>query len=295
MKFLAIVETWNRPLSIALSAALVLAIGALTFLAGPGLILSPLYLLPLALLAWKGGRWVGLGGALLATVVWALADWGTGRSYTPPFLLYVNGAARLVAYAVLALLVSSARALVGRLEAMSLTDHLTGAANGRMFQDMLKCEIARASRYRKPFTLSYLDLDNFKKINDSLGHATGDSLLRVTVSTIRRSLRASDVVARLGGDEFALLLPESDLSGARIVIGKVRSAFLREMEARGWPVTVSAGSVTCVAASHDDTVADELMKTADALLYEAKDAGKDTASFSTVPNGKRRTFGPPGR
>jgi diguanylate cyclase (GGDEF)-like protein len=293
MSLLAVIERWNRPLTVVLSALLVLAIGALDYFTGYELSLSPLYLLALAVLAWKGGRWAGLGGALLATVVWALADYGAGRLYSQHFLLYWNCVVRFVTYAVLALLVSSVKDLVGRLETMSLTDHLTGAPNGRMFLDILKTEISRACRYKRPFTLSYLDLDNFKKVNDSLGHATGDSLLRTTVSAIRRSLRTTDVVARLGGDEFALLLPESDLGGAKAVIEKIRAGFLREMRAHGWPVTMSIGCLTCYEACHDDSGADDLMKKADALLYEAKDAGKDTASFSTVPDSVRKNAGQP--
>ena len=109
------------------------------------------------------------------------------------------------------------------MRASSRSDPLTGVANSRVFLELLKREIARARRYKRPLTLAYLDLDNFKSVNDILGHAMGDKVLQTVVSTVNANIRVTDVVGRLGGDEFVLLLPETDMQGARSGRSCVRS------------------------------------------------------------------------
>jgi diguanylate cyclase (GGDEF)-like protein len=141
----------------------------------------------------------------------------------------------------------------------------------------LSAELDRSRRYKRPFTLAYIDLDNFKIVNDSLGHGAGDEVLQTVVAVMREQIRRTDVVARLGGDEFALLLPETDLDAAHIAIEKIRSSLLLKMSERHWPVTASIGSLTCRDAQLS---VDQLIKQADDLMYVAKSIGKNTASFS---------------
>jgi diguanylate cyclase (GGDEF)-like protein len=99
------------------------------------------------------------------------------------------------------------------------------------------------------------------------------------VSTIRTHVRTTDLIARLGGDEFALLLPEADLEGARTVIGRIRAGLQQEMESRGWPVTMSVGSITC---RNSLLEVDELVKKADQLMYQAKLKGKNLVNFISL-------------
>jgi diguanylate cyclase (GGDEF)-like protein len=117
-----------------------------------------------------------------------------------------------------------------------------------------------------------MDIDNFKQINDGLGHSTGNALLHLVAETIRKNVRAVDIIARLGGDEFAILMPETGYEQSGIVINKVQKYLLDAVEERGWPVTFSFGVVTC---NNPLCKVDELIKAADNLMYSVKNSGKN--------------------
>jgi diguanylate cyclase (GGDEF)-like protein/PAS domain S-box-containing protein len=158
-------------------------------------------------------------------------------------------------------------------------DFLTQIPNRRAFAEVLQSEAARSRRYKRPLTLAYIDLDNFKQINDHLGHETGDELLSLIAQTILANIRSTDTVARLGGDEFALLLPETEKDAAYGVVTKLRRILLETVEARQWPVTLSIGVATFV--KPVDSVA-MLVKVADDLMYSAKGQGKNCIIASSV-------------
>jgi diguanylate cyclase (GGDEF)-like protein len=128
-------------------------------------------------------------------------------------------------------------------------------------------------RYRRPLSIAYLDCDNFKWVNDSLGHAEGNRLLRILASGLEKNVRRTDFAARLGGDEFALLLPETDYEAARVAIARVRSALTDLMRRQGWPTTLSIGLLTCIAPPPS---VEAIIHQADRLMYGAKNAGKNT-------------------
>jgi diguanylate cyclase (GGDEF)-like protein len=157
-------------------------------------------------------------------------------------------------------------------------DNLTGAANPRCFYDLAQMEIERFQRYKHPFTLAYIDLDNFKTVNDQFGHPTGDQVLRIVASSARKYLRKTDVIARLGGDEFALLLPETSEESARVALSKIQSELLEEMRIGNWPITFSIGVLTCNVAPH---TTEELVRMADELMYSVKHESKNSIKYST--------------
>jgi diguanylate cyclase (GGDEF)-like protein len=160
------------------------------------------------------------------------------------------------------------------LEKQSREDALTGVANRRHFDERLAAEIARAGRYSHPLCLLLLDLDHFKRINDSFGHAAGDAVLRVAARTMAASARSTDFVARIGGEEFAVLLPEQDFSGAHAMAENLRAlvAGLDTNEiAPNLRVTASLG----LAVLRPGEDRDSLLRRADAALYEAKNAGRN--------------------
>jgi diguanylate cyclase (GGDEF)-like protein len=127
---------------------------------------------------------------------------------------------------------------------VSMHDPLTGAANWRLFEEYSNREILRARRSNKPVTLAYVDLDNFEAVNDMLGHDVGDELLQKMCQILFKQARPGDMLARLGGDEFALLMPETDLQGAQVVIKRLNDHICNLMKARQWQVTLSIGVVT---------------------------------------------------
>jgi diguanylate cyclase (GGDEF)-like protein len=140
-----------------------------------------------------------------------------------------------------------------------------------MFHQALTLEGKRSRRYGRPITLIYIDVDNFKHLNDHYGHATGDELLKTIGMTLETSVRSTDMAARLGGDEFAVLLPETDEANAGIIVAKLRQNLEKAIGPKGWPVTFSFGVVTFPIAL--DSM-EEMIKRADEFMYEAKRGGK---------------------
>jgi diguanylate cyclase (GGDEF)-like protein len=237
------------------------------------------YLVPVGLVAWFVGRWAGMvtaaASAAISGLVWLGAEPGgqPGGTYTEVFHATVI-AQFLFFLVILAYVLTTLKAALARAEQLARTDYLTGVANARYFFELATAELDRARRYERPVTLAYLDVDNFKRVNDGLGHGVGDTLLRVVAETIRGRIRKSDIIARLGGDEFALLLPEAGYEAAQTAVHKLRAALLEVMHNRDWPVTFSMGVVTCI--GPPDATLDELIKAADRLMYAVKRGGKNT-------------------
>jgi diguanylate cyclase (GGDEF)-like protein len=154
---------------------------------------------------------------------------------------------------------------------LARVDFLTGIPNRRTFDQALSLEGKRSRRYGRPITLVYIDVDNFKIMNDRYGHATGDELLKTIGEVLERTVRSTDVAARLGGDEFAILLPETDESNAGVLVAKLRQNLQKAVEPKGWPATFSFGVVTFPIAP---ATTEEMVKRADEFMYEAKRGGK---------------------
>ncbi len=158
------------------------------------------------------------------------------------------------------------------LEKLSSTDDLTGLYNRRHFFVALERELERAQRHQHALTLIALDLDRFKLVNDTYGHAEGDRVLKATADCILHHVRRYDVVARVGGEELALILPETDLEPARVLAERIRKTFELEILAGGRKaVTLSGGIAQWNAAES----AGQLLKRADDALYEAKAKGRN--------------------
>jgi len=153
------------------------------------------------------------------------------------------------------------------LERLSRTDALTGLQNRRAFREELVRELSRARRQRRPLAALYIDVDDFKQLNDREGHARGDEALAAVAAALIATLREIDIAARLGGDEFCLLLPDTDLAGAAAV-----AARLREQVRATCPVTVSIG--TAALEEGDSANPDALIERADAEMY--RDKGRAT-------------------
>lgn len=166
-----------------------------------------------------------------------------------------------------------------REQELARIDPLTAVPNRRAFYEVLQRERHRMERNGRPLTLAYIDLDNFKEVNDSFGHKAGDSVLTAVASVMYRGLRKADVVARLGGDEFAIMLPETNPDAARQVVTKLHMRLMETMQQNGLPVTFSIGVVTFTIPL--GTVEDLLQK-ADELMYFAKIHGKSNVRFEVV-------------
>jgi len=163
-----------------------------------------------------------------------------------------------------------------RLERLSITDGLTQLFNHRYFQDEFARAFEESARYERPLSLAMADIDFFKKVNDSYGHAVGDDVLRGIARCFQESSRSTDLVARYGGEEFAVMMPETDADAAFRFAEKLRSRIeAQPIETQGGPlrVTVSVGVATVPHPSIH--AAKELIVAADNALYRAKEAGRN--------------------
>lgn|GEM_PF-1728118 len=151
-------------------------------------------------------------------------------------------------------------------------DPLTKAANQRLFEDRGRQIIKRSKRYKEPLSLLYFDLDDFKLVNDSLGHEVGDLLLIKFVEIIQKCRRETDTLARLGGDEFALLLPNTTQENARTIVNKIINYLSEEKNIQGNAILIksSIGSVSIDANNLKDITLRDILKLADIAVYEAK-------------------------
>jgi diguanylate cyclase (GGDEF)-like protein/PAS domain S-box-containing protein len=154
-------------------------------------------------------------------------------------------------------------------------DFLTRIPNRRAFYEIAATEAQRSRRYDRPLTLVYVDLDNFKAVNDSLGHEAGDELLVAVAATIQSAVRGSDTVARLGGDEFAVLLPETDQQSGEVVTRKLQHVLLSSMQEHNWPVTFSIGLISYRVPPESVS---EMIRKADEAMYSVKLKGKNSVA-----------------
>jgi diguanylate cyclase (GGDEF)-like protein len=157
------------------------------------------------------------------------------------------------------------------------TDALTGLYNQRYFHETLRREVLRAQRYGRNLGLIVFDLDDFKAINDQIGHLAGDGVLAQAAERLRDAVRTVDIACRIGGDEFAVILPESTVADADLLFRRVHEAVrATTFTAGGQRLRLSAGIAEL---QHGDTAA-SLFERADAALYRAKDLGKDRADIA---------------
>jgi diguanylate cyclase (GGDEF)-like protein len=253
-----------------------------------------LYFLPVAFAAWGGGFAEGVLCGLAATVAWHLSEF-LAFGETPPEILLWNASVRFGMFVVTSSLLARLRGALLREQALARTDALTGVANGRTFYEAAGAEIERFSRTSRPFTVAYLDLDNFKAVNDRLGHAAGDRVLRQVATVLRANTRSLDTVARLGGDEFAVLLPETAADNAIDLLDRLRETLLSEVSQGGWPISCSIGAATFLRKPRN---VDDMIQRVDALMYKVKRQGKaqlrhvtvwgDTEAVETWPKFERR-------
>jgi len=162
------------------------------------------------------------------------------------------------------------------LQRLATTDSLTGVANRRSFISRASIELARSRRYATPLALIMLDIDNFKLINDSMGHGVGDEAILAVAHRCSKLVRGQDVVGRLGGEEFAVLLPQTDLPAAVVLAERLRQRFAGIVLRRpGVPERGLTASFGVAVLQPQDSVIDELLVRADEALYEAKNSGRD--------------------
>ncbi len=258
------------------------AIGALDVASGAAYGMSLFYLAPVAIASWRISMRVGLALAVVAALLWFFSELSDGP-YPVSATLW-NGFTRLVIYCGAAAVLASLRAdrrrmheLLVSAESSARTDPLTGLANSRAFNESLRAETTRLKRYGKALTIAYIDIDNFKCVNDQHGHSKGDDVLKQIADALRGTVRAGDLAARLGGDEFAVALWETSADQLHGFEDRLRAALTPiASQFPGTGLGASIGfAVLGPNASFDDAI-----KAADEAMYAAKAARKRAAAQS---------------
>ncbi len=255
------------------------AIAALDHFTGTEYRISPLYYIPVSLGAWHAGWGAVAVLATLSALAWALLNGLADGQLGNPLVLAVNCLVFLIAAGSVGGLVTLIRSRLEAEHDLGRRDALTGLPNRRAFRERGELLLAAATRYGHPLALACLDLDAFKTVNDTHGHAEGDAVLVAVGAVLHRQTRAADLVARLGGDEFALLLVESDAEAAVVLLDRLHKLIDAAMRARRWPITVTIGAVAFVT---PPASLDEALNQADAALYAAKRAGKNRVLLTRI-------------
>jgi diguanylate cyclase (GGDEF)-like protein len=276
--------TLLRRYPIAIGIPMVLGIGWIDYLSGPDIGLSILYLVPIAIVAWFGTAEQAAVCALLAGFCWLGADYAWRRELTRT-VLWNNFTLVLIqvagAYLVnrfrrdrddLRILNLELEHALKREAQIARTDVLTGLPNSRAFLEVLEREVARAKREKGGLCMLFLDVDNFKAVNDYYGHAVGDEVLKKIGNLIVDVVRASDVVARMGGDEFGVLLWHIRKEEATNIADRVRTRVAEF--ATQYPKARLGVSVGIAWFDEPPEDLDDILRAADREMYEEKAARK---------------------
>lgn len=273
--WLAVQPLWLVTL---LCGGLTAIVGLLDDTTGSHISFSLFYLGPIALAAWYTGRNAGTGIATLATLLWLAADYHTHLDAVSGWIPIWNTLVRLGFFLIFVWLLCLLKSKLELEESLADTDPLTGLANRRAFNERLDAETARTRRYKQAFTIAYIDLDNFKYVNDNMGHDVGDQVLLKVGHTIKSGVRTSDIAARFGGDEFACLFPITNHQDAQPVLENLHRRLLQAMQDQQWPITFSIGAITYEALM-DNTR--DMIKAVDDLMYTVKKSGKNSITHKT--------------
>jgi diguanylate cyclase (GGDEF)-like protein len=260
----------------ALGLALVGLVGAADVLTGNELGFSIFYLLPIMLVTWYAQKWIGINLCVISAMVWLFVDYTSGHVLSSWMIPVWNAMVRLGFFLLITYLLSELKDHLRLEEILAKIDDLTQVLNARAFKDISYRLFQLAARHYHPTVLGYIDLDNFKAVNDGLGHSEGDRVLQTVASTLTQCVRATDVVGRLGGDEFAILMPEISYAGAQVVFARIHEALVQDAADRGWPIGFSIG--VAVFPKGPPTI-DEALKIADHLMYRVKQGGKNNILY----------------
>ena len=262
-------------------AAVVALIGWADYATGIYLSLSIFLLVPIWAVAWYVGEHSGYVIGALASIASFFIDSNIYPPEVPMGVIAWNFSSKTAFFMLFAMLVARQRASLYAERAVASRDALTGIATRRVLFEHLEHEIAGVRRSHRPLALAYIDLDNFKAVNDERGHAAGDAALVLVADTIRSHIRDTELLARLGGDEFAVVMHGTTVAGARKATERLRETLLEAMRAQDLPITFSIG--VFVYDGSEPATAESLIRTTDALMYDVKHSTKDAVRVQQPP------------
>lgn len=262
-----------------LSTFIILFLAFLDYATGLEFGFSIFYLGPILLATWFHSKKAGIFVSILSAGFWFVTDSFPEMRYSNWFFPIWNTFLRLGFFLFASILLNKLKIAFEKEKQLSKEDSLTGLLNTRAFYISAEKEIQRNKRYHHPLSLCYIDLDNFKSVNDKLGHLVGNLVLKSVANEIKHNIRSQDICGRMGGDEFVVLLPETDDESIKSAANKLNSTLLEAMKRENWGVTFSIGAATFT--KTPDKV-DDLIKIGDDLMYKAKSTGKNRIIFHRI-------------
>lgn len=277
LRALAAIAALPTPAAAGLAVATIAGLFVIDYATGPEVAFSVFYLVPVAIGAWSHGVALGLPLALVSATAWLVADLLAGTGYSHPLIAAWNTTTRFTVFVVVAALLSELHRSREHERELANTDALTGLASSRSFMQQASLEVQLSRRYGRTLALVYVDLDDFKQVNDEQGHNAGDAMLLAVARHLRRQTRDTDLVARLGGDEFAILLRETSSSGTQALVASLPMRVGGAGDGR--VIGFSIGAVTF---ERPPGSVDEMIGEADRLMYLVKRAGKGSSQHRVV-------------
>lgn len=250
----------------------VIIVAIIDHITGYELSFSIFYGIPVAIASWYSNKLMGIIFSILSAIIWASIDYTSGQVYNHEWILFWNMGVRLGFYMVISILLAELKIHLEFEKKLARTDALTGIMNAHAFREAVNNLLGIAVRYQQPYSIGYIDLDNFKQVNDISGHNTGDQVLKTVGTVLSKNIRTSDLAGRLGGDEFAVLLPLTDTIGTKEVFGNIKEQLLIKVKEKGWPIGFSAGIAIFI---NSQVNSEEAFKKADELMYRVKKSGKN--------------------
>ena len=258
---------------------LIFALAWIDFETGYEISVGIFYLLPVTLTAFFFKQGLGILVALVCSMLSGYINQSAGLTYSNPMIFHWNDLMRFGYFAFTVVLFCDLHDAIHKEQERAMIDPLTGLYNRRMFYAEINRQLSQLKRHNRQFCVVYIDMDKFKQVNDTFGHATGDKVIETTAESLRKQTRDNDIVARLGGDEFGIVMPEITTENAEIVLTRLRDKLNAEMKNHGWPVTASMG----VSIIDIPTNVDDIINTADQLMFNVKREGGNNIQFNKKP------------
>jgi len=275
--------SYSRGIQRLIIGLVALAVAGVDFFTGSEIRIYPFYFLPIALAAINLSRRDAVLNALACAGLWAFSNYQAGLRYSVDGIFGWNIVVQGTAFAFVAWLISNLKESHVRESEQARADSLTGLLNGRAFHEQAPHLLALCKRESSPVVMAYIDLDNFKSVNDTHGHRRGDDVLQIAAQVMKATLRTSDILGRLGGDEFAVFLPSTTADEAHETLERLRESISSAMTAAGCEVTASIGAA---AYSSAPLGLDELIDAADSAMYVVKASGKNRVHVASVDRGR---------
>jgi diguanylate cyclase (GGDEF)-like protein len=237
-----------------------------------------LYLVPIVIVVWYSSFFAGLFLSIFSIVEWGIVKTHQQGIRYDNVIFLLNLSAKFMIFLFIIILLRKLKTAYEKEKKISRIDMLTGALNRKGIFEIIEAEIQSSKNNNFPITLAYIDIDNFKMINDRLGHHVGDKLLKLITDIVTFHIRGSDYFARIGGDEFIILFPNTGKDASHTLIDKIRHLFSEAAEKEGWRVSLSIGIGVFKGKAIDREKM--LMKT-DSLMYKVKKGQKNGVLFRT--------------